>query len=46
MYYCLIGFILYGIYLGFQEMNIARATNFDYHSPKNMVDFLLNEQTK
>jgi hypothetical protein len=46
MYYFLIGCIVYGIYLGFQEMNLVRTTNLDYQSPKNMVDFLLNEQTK
>lgn len=45
-YYVLVLCILYGIHLGFQEMNVCRAVNKHYKSPNNMIDFLLNEQTK
>lgn len=45
MYYVLIICILYGIYLGIEEMNNCRRFNKNYKPSKNMVDFLLNNKS-
>lgn len=46
MYYVLILSLVYGIYLGLEEMAFCKNSNKNYVPPKNILDFLLNEQTK
>lgn len=42
MYYVLIICILYGIWLGIEQMSINRQQNITYEEPKNLIDFLIN----
>lgn len=46
MYYVILFSLLYGIYLGLEEMSVCKRKIKQYHEPENILDFLLNEQTK
>ena len=45
-YYVLAVCLIYGIYSAIEEMQLVRMTNKNYSEPKDIVSFLLNEQTK
>jgi len=45
MYYTLIIAIIYGAYIGFQEMGSCKKSNVPYHEPKNIFEFLINNRS-
>jgi hypothetical protein len=46
MYYILILSFIYGIYQALEKMSSCKSSGQIYREPKNLLDFILNEQTK
>lgn len=34
--------LLYGVFIGFERMHLAKLKNVEYKEPKNIVDYIIN----